>query len=139
MKNITISFLNYEQDEISAPTTTVTYQPAYVFENQLRLVASYAGALALSFAFILLGFIALLQNGTPASSGGFIQIMCTTAHGDGIMNRLARESSLTGGNSASTDLSNLKIRFGVVADSASERKCMAFGTVEETEVLLKSS
>ncbi len=138
MKNITISVLNDNtEDSINTATTYVVYEAAYIFKNQARLIAAYAGALVVSLAFILAGLVALIQNGTPASSGGFLQIMSTTTHGDGVMNQLAKEASSTGASSATKDLSDLKVRFGVVTNGQSRHA--AFGTVDETELLLKGS
>ncbi|KAJ4984387.1 hypothetical protein SVAN01_10094 [Stagonosporopsis vannaccii] len=138
MRNITISILNNNQeDTVNTVITYVSYEAAYVLNNQIRLIAAYAAALVVSLAFILAGLVALFQNGTPASSGGFLQIMCTTTHGDGVMNQLAKEASLGGGNGVTKDLSDLKVRFGVVDNG--ERRHAAFGTVDETEVLLKGN
>lgn len=67
------------------------------------------------------------------------RVMCTTTHGDGIMNQLAKRLNLKGMNNASKNMSNLKIRFGVVTDGAGGRRYAAFGAVEETEVLSKDS
>lgn len=138
MRNVTISVLNNNSDDVTdTEITYVLYEASYVLRNQIRLIAAYTAALAVSLAFILAGLIALFQNGTPASSGGFLQIMCTTTHGDGVMNQLAKEASLSGGNIVTKDLSDLKVRFGIVANG--ERRHAAFGTVDETEVLLKGT
>ncbi|KAH6644262.1 hypothetical protein C7974DRAFT_17692 [Boeremia exigua] len=138
MRNITISVLNNnEEGFVDAAMAYVVYEAAYVLKSQVRLIVAYATALIVSLAFIIAGLVALFQNGTPASSGGFLQIMSTTTHGDGLMNQLAKEASLGGGNGVVKDLSDLKVRFGVVADGQSRHA--AFGTVDETEVLLKGS
>lgn len=138
MRNITISILNYNtQDIVTAPAHSTTHETAYVFSKRLRLIAAYASALGVASVFVLAGLIALYQNGTPASSGGFLQIMCTTTHGDGVMNQLAKQNSLGPSSSVTRDLSRLKVRFGVVTNS--DGRHAAFGTVDETEVLLKHS
>lgn len=138
MQNITISVMNNnEEDLVDTAISYVEYKATYVLKNPIRLIAAYAAALVVSFAFILAGLVALFQNGTPASSGGFLQIMCTTTHGDGVMNQLAKEASFGGGGGVTKALSDLKVRFGVV--DSGERRHAAFGTVEETKVLLKGS
>lgn len=136
--NITISIMNRKRNRIIATTTTTTYESAYVFKSPLRLLVAYGGALAVCFAFCMSGCVVLYKNGASASSGGFLQIMCTTQHADGIMNQLAKQASLSGKEGVSRELSRLKVRFGLVTDEKTERKHGAFGTVEETEVLLKA-
>lgn len=138
MKNITISVLNNnEQDWIDTATTYVRFEAAYVLNSQFRLIDAYAAALVVSFVFILSGLVALFQNGIPESSGGFLQILCTTTHGEGIMNQLAKLASFGGASGVTKDLSDLEVRFGVVATG--ERRHAAFGTLDETETLLKGS
>jgi len=137
MKNVTISMLNDSEDKISTVITASNYRSAYVFKDRIRLVGAYGGALIACLAFLLLGFGALLQNGTSASSGGFLQIMCTTTHGDGTMNKLAKGASLGGDVGVPMDLKNLNVRFGVVTGRAGETRHAAFGTVEDTEPLVK--
>ncbi|KAJ8113850.1 hypothetical protein OPT61_g4117 [Boeremia exigua] len=139
MRNITISVLNNNdyQDTIDTKTAFVTYEAAYVLKSPIRLIAAYAAALVVSLAFIVASLVALVQNGTSAVSGGFLQIMCTTTHGDGVMNQLAKDASFAGAYGATKDLSDLKVRFGVVSNG--QHRHAAFGTVDETETLLKGS
>ncbi|KAI1669944.1 hypothetical protein L13192_05460 [Pyrenophora tritici-repentis] len=137
MKNVTIAMLNDSGKNYSTLVETVIYKSAYVFKNELRLIGAYGGALFLCLAFLLLGFGALHQNGTSASTGGFLQIMCTTTHGDGTMNQLAKGASLGGEIGVPKDLLDLKVRFGVVANGTGQTKHAAFGTVEDTEPLVK--
>ena len=136
MKNITISILN--DSELKNWTTAIStiHRPAYVF-NRLPLISSYVSALVFCLGFLVLGFGALLQNGTPASSGGFLQIMCTTTHSDGAMNQLAKEASLGGQTEVPKKLLDLKVRFGIVTDSTFENRYAAFGTVKDTKEMLK--
>ncbi|KAI0604355.1 hypothetical protein TUN205_11399 [Pyrenophora tritici-repentis] len=137
MKNVTIAMLNDSGKNYSTLVETTIYKSAYVFKNELRLIGAYGGALFLCLAFLLLGFGALHQNGTSASTGGFLQIMCTTTHGDGTMNQLAKGASLGGEIGVPKDLLDLKVRFGVVANSTGQTKHAAFGTVEDTEPLVR--
>lgn len=137
MTNVTISILNDASNLTSTTITRTVYKSAYVFVDQARLIGAYAGTLAACLVFVLLGFGALWQNGTPAFSGGFMQIMCATTYGDSVMNRMAQEASVRGVESLPHELSGLKVRFGMVTDSANAKQYAAFGTVDETETLLK--
>ncbi|KAL1602109.1 hypothetical protein SLS59_004794 [Nothophoma quercina] len=120
MKNVSVSFMNCEEDE-----------------NPPRLIGAYAGALGVSLLFILIGILALYQNDSPASSGGFLQIMCTTTYGDGIMNQLAKAASAGNDKGAAKNLADLKVRLGTVSGRSPEERYVAFGTTEETETLSK--
>lgn len=55
------------------------------------------------------------------------------------MNQTAKDASVRGTQDVPEDLANLKVRYGLVTDNGSETKYAAFGTVDETEVLLKGS
>lgn len=137
MKNVTISMLNDAEKYVSTTATTTVYKSAYVFKDKIKLIGAYASALVACLVFLLLSFGALLQNGTPASSSGFLQIMCTTAHSNGAMNELAKGTSLGGAIGVPKDLLDLNVRFGVVTDANGEWRHAAFGTVEDTEPLVK--
>jgi hypothetical protein len=139
MRNVTISMLNDATTNTTTQVTTIEFKPAYVFKDPLRLVVAYASTLGICFLFVLLGLFALFQNGTPASSVGFLQILCTTTYSESLMNHVAKDASLRGTQNLSKDLTDLEVRYGLVADSGSEKKYAAFGTVAETEVLLKGS
>lgn len=139
MQNVTISLLNTAMSNTSTQVTKTLWKPAYVFENPARLVAAYAGILGACLAFVLLGLRALWQNGTPAFTGGFLQIMCTTTYSESIMNEIAREASISGTIGLPKDLLDLRVRYGSVPRSGNAQRYTAFGTVEETEELLKSS
>jgi hypothetical protein len=138
MQNVTISLLNTATTTTTANVTTTVYKSAYVFESRERLVAAYFGILGVCLAFVLLGLLALLQNGTSASTGGFLQIMCTTTYSESIMNQIAREASTRGTVSLPKELLDLQVRYGSILKSRDVQGYMAFGTVEETEELLKS-
>ncbi|KAI8932386.1 hypothetical protein NX059_010573 [Plenodomus lindquistii] len=137
MRNVSISIFNDATNLTETMVTVTIYQDGYVFRNKARLIAAYAGSLVVCLIFIALGFGALLQNGVAATSGGFMQILCTTTHLDGKLNQHARKACLGGAIGHPEDLSNLEVRFGVVTDNATDKKYAAFGTVEETEVLKK--
>lgn len=137
MKNISISIFNDAQDEFSTMVNYIEYEPGYIFVNRPRLIAAYGGALLVCLVFILLGFGALIQNGVSASSGSFMQILCTTTHTDSAITQIARKACHGGAEGIPEDLSKLEVRFGEVTNEVDGRKYAAFGTVEETEVLKK--
>lgn len=139
MRNVTISMLNDATTNTTTEVTTTVYKAAYDFQDKPRLIVVYAVTLGVCLVFILLGLFALYQNGTPAHSGGFLQILSTTTYGESLMNHLAKEASLYGTEKIPRDLAQLQVRYGLVSDGGSEKKYAAFGTVEETEVLLKGS
>lgn len=139
MRNVTISMLNDAKTNTTTEVTTTVYKAAYEFQDKPRLIVVYAVTLGVCLIFVLFGLFALFQNGTPAYSGGFLQILCTTTYGESLMNHLAKEASLQGTENIPEDLAHLKVRYGLVTDSGSEKKYAAFGTVEETEILLKGS
>jgi hypothetical protein len=139
MQNVTISMLNDAATATTAEVTTTVYKAAYVFKDKPRLIVAYAATLGVCLVFVLLGVFALCQNGTPAFSGGFLQILCTTTYSESIMNHLAKDASLQGTQNLPKGLADLKVRYGLVTDSGSAKKYAAFGTVEETEVLLEGS
>ncbi|KAF3034870.1 hypothetical protein E8E12_002286 [Didymella heteroderae] len=139
MRNVTISMLNDATTNTTAEVTTTEYKAAYDFQDKPRLIVVYAATLGVSLVFVLLGLFALFQNGTPAFSGGFLQILCTTTYGESLVNQVAKDASHRGTENLPKDLAGLKVRYGLVTDNGSEKKYAAFGTVEETEVLLKGS
>jgi hypothetical protein len=138
MQNITISLLNTANSNTTAMVTTTVYKSAYVFERHARLIATYFGILGVCLAFVSLGLMALWQNGTAAFTGGFLQIMCTTTYSESVMNQIAREASTRGSVGLPKDLLDLKVRYGSVPKSEGAQRYTAFGTVEETEELLKN-
>jgi len=139
MRNVTISILNDATTNTTTKATTTVYKAAYEFQDKPRLIVVYAVTLGVCLVFVLLGLFALYENDTPAFSGGFLQILCTTTYGESLMNHLAKEASLQGTESLLKNLAGLRVRYGLVTDKGSKKKYAAFGTLEETEVLLKGS
>jgi hypothetical protein len=138
MQNVTISLLNTASSNTSTMVTTTVYRSAYVFKEPARLIVAYFGILGICLAFVVLGLKALMQNGTPALTGGFLQILCTTTYSESLMNQIAQEASTRGTTNLPKELLDLQVRFGLVNKSEGAQRFAAFGTVEETEELLKS-
>lgn len=140
MKNVSISFFNRATNFTDVTATTTPYKLSYVFAKSERLIISYALALGVSLVFIAIGFATMLHNGVSASTGGFLQIMCTTTHGESKMNQLARRACLGGESNLPKELLDLKVRFGEVdRQSGQGHRFAAFGTEDETRVLLATN
>ncbi|KAJ8110745.1 hypothetical protein OPT61_g6489 [Boeremia exigua] len=137
MEEVVISILNNGIDKIDTEVTTRIYEAAYVFKDPNRMLIAYGGVIIVCFAFSVIGCMSLYQNGTSALSSGFLEFLCKTTYENGIMNQLAKEASLGGLGRAPKELTDLVVRYGIVTDGTTEKRHMAFGTVEETEPLLK--
>ncbi|KKY27824.1 hypothetical protein UCDDS831_g00688 [Diplodia seriata] len=89
--------------------------------------------------FIVFGIVALVQNGIPAESGGFMQVLCTTTGDNLVINREASACSMGGAPSFSNDLKELKVRFGYVKGTEGDEwgPRAVFGTEDETVPLGK--
>ncbi|KAI8222320.1 hypothetical protein K4K54_006290 [Colletotrichum sp. SAR 10_86] len=136
MTNISLSIFNDGQHLTSTSVTTETYRLSYVFKSPWRLIAVYAADLIVTAIFLLLGLIAMFQNGVAATPGGFLQILCTTTHEHGTLNRLARQACSGGKEGMSEHLKKLKVRFGEIVDVNEDLRFAAFGTEEETSLLV---
>lgn len=66
-----------------------------------------------------------------------MQLLCTTTHGDGTLNRMAREACLGGNESMSAELKKLRVRYGEISGGDSRLSFVAFGTEDETSPLVK--
>ncbi|KAK2732113.1 hypothetical protein CKAH01_02059 [Colletotrichum kahawae] len=136
MTNVSLSIFNDGQHLTSTSVTTTNYRLSYVFKSPWRLIAVYAADLIVTAIFLLLGLVAMFQNGVAATPGGFMQILCTTTHEHGTLNRLARQACDGGKEGMSEHLKKLKVRFGEVMDRNEDLRFAAFGTEEETSLLV---
>ncbi|KAF5516063.1 hypothetical protein CGCS363_v001357 [Colletotrichum siamense] len=136
MTNVSLSIFNDGQHLTSTSVTTETYRLSYVFKSPWKLIAVYAADLIVTAIFLLLGLIAMFQNGVAATPGGFLQILCTTTHEHGTLNRLARQACSGGKEGMSEHLKKLKVRFGEIVDMNEDLRFAAFGTEEETSLLV---
>ncbi|KAL3301466.1 Purine catabolism protein PucG [Colletotrichum asianum] len=136
MTNVFLSIFNDGQHLTSTSVTTETYRLSYVFKSPWRLIAVYAADLIVTAIFLLLGLIAMFQDGVAATPGGFLQILCTTTHEHGTLNRLARQACSGGKEGMSDHLKKLKVRFGEIVDMNEGLRFAAFGTEEETSLLV---
>jgi hypothetical protein len=161
MKNVTISILNHAVDPCICPSSPndvsgdvntslfckphqctaarvedTGYEQSYVFKEPARLIVAYGVALGVCLIFIALGFVAMLHIGVSATSGGFFQVLCTTA-ASGAVNRLAQKACLGGEQSLPKELQELEGIFGEMRRGPGEPRLAAFGTAKETVRLVK--
>jgi hypothetical protein len=78
LQNLTVSRLTIPNIETSTTVSGVIDTQQYIFTPHTTLIVPYATVLGVSLVFLLFGLNALRQNGVSASSGGFMQILCTT-------------------------------------------------------------
>ncbi|CAI6338365.1 unnamed protein product [Periconia digitata] len=137
MINYTISVLNHSNKLKEVEITRITYQDGWVFKAPNQLLIAYFTGLALYFVVISLGFLALIQNGTPASPGGFLEVLTAVAASEqkSTMNKRVRAYNV--GERAPRELMDYKIRLGEVRDEFSGTCIAAFGAPEETMPLRK--
>ncbi|CZR63529.1 uncharacterized protein PAC_13426 [Phialocephala subalpina] len=130
LQNITISLLTLSNNNISTKVITSNYINQYQFHYPYLLAIPYALTLVGAFVFIIMGMMALVDNGISASSGGFLQLLCAT-RGSSVLNEMTRGSSLGGDKNVGDGLRDLVVRYGELRD---ERKGRRAGFGVESEV-----
>ena len=134
MQNTTLSIFNDATNMTQTMVNTTSYENSYVFKEPERLIASYAALLATYLVFATLGLVALVQNGVAADSGVFLQVLCATANGNSILNKLAKQACLGGSVNHPRELLDLEVQFGQVKE---DKDLAAFGTAAEVTELKK--
>lgn len=130
----------YGRWNTSTNATVLTVVNVYSFSRPLNLLIPYFLTLFLSLPFIILGGIALINNGVSALDGSFIQII-TTSTGSSILDKAAAGGCLGGNESVPEELKDLKIRFGefIGRDGPAGIKRAGFGVEGEVKVLKKGA
>jgi hypothetical protein len=108
----------------------VTYTQQYIFTPRSTLIIPYATTVAVSLLFLVIGLIALRQNGVSAASGGFLQILCATK-GSKALDDAVKEGSVGGSQNVSEELKGLHVMFGEMKGRA------GFGARGEVKALVK--
>jgi hypothetical protein len=135
--NVTISALSLNTSREKIPVNTTEYLGTYHFSQRINLVLPYALCLAFTLAFAGIGTWSLLQNGTSAVDGGFMEVMMAT-RGRTEMEELVLKHG-TRGKSGSRELLDLEIRYGELLDAEGlSTGRAAFGMVVETRLLRKA-
>jgi hypothetical protein len=129
LQNLTVSVMSFGQWNNSVAVSQIETRICYSFSKRAQLVAPYAASLALSLVLAVLGFLALVQNGVPASNGA-VQIMTVSA-GSKTLRRETLVGSRGGAESVSEELKSLRVRFGELVDTESGEARIGFGTEDE--------
>lgn len=134
LQNRTISLLTIPNIETSTTVSGVIYTQQYIFTPRTTLIVPYATALGVSLVFLLLGLNALRQSGVSASSGGFMQILCTT-RGSPILEEVASKGWSGGSENIPEELEKLQIMIGELRGN--EGTIAGFGVQGEMTPLVK--
>lgn len=116
-------------------------QNVFSFSHPINLILPYFLSLLLALPLLIIGTFALIQNGVPATDGGFIQILSTTT-GSPILQRVAAGNCLAGEEHPSKQLRELKVRYGELVDlqvqvGGNFVRRAGFGTEDEVGPLKK--
>ncbi|EMR90386.1 hypothetical protein ACHAP3_008901 [Botrytis cinerea] len=135
LQNITISLLSLSNTNIFTEVTTTRYINQYEFAYSKKLVLPYAAALFGTLIFLVMGTVALAENGVAATGGGFLQLLCTTK-GSSVLDDMVRGASLGGSENVSQELESLAVRYGELTNAKGELKA-GFGVEDEVRGLVK--
>jgi hypothetical protein len=141
LTNIALSAISLGTWWDRVTVTTTRYQSTYSFANPLNLILPYSICLVAAALSAAIAIWSLSCNGTPATDGGFLQIM-TATRGNTEMERLVLRERLMTIENMSAELKSLKIRYGELVDGevlGVEGRRMGFGTMEETVNLRNGS
>jgi hypothetical protein len=112
LANITISALSLNRYHDMVEGNVSHLYNVYRFERRLNLFLPYGLCLLVSILILVVGLLALRDNGTSAIDGGFLQILMTAATGETEIERAARGGDLGGEENVPERLKRLKVRFG---------------------------
>ncbi|KAF9630328.1 hypothetical protein BFW01_g890 [Lasiodiplodia theobromae] len=137
LRNVTMSMLSRPNTNTTVEVTMSPWENAYSFASRQSLIWPYGVSLVMSAGFIALGIVALGQNGVPADSGGFMQLLCTTTGDNLAINKEAAKCSMGGSPNFSNELKELRVRFGYIKATAEDegKPRAGFGTEEETDAI----
>lgn len=138
-KLTTSAMLSYGRWNTTTNATVFETINVYSFSQPLNLVLPYFTTLLISIPFIILGSLALIQNGVAATDGGFVQIIATTT-GSAALDNAAAGGCLGGSDNVTQGLKELKIRFGqLVGRKPGNIKLAGFGTDAEVVPLQRGT
>ncbi|KAJ5383175.1 hypothetical protein N7517_001086 [Penicillium concentricum] len=129
--NFTYSLLSLNAANTSVPVTISSPQNFYAYDSK-NLLAAYMTALGVTVVCVIVGFIALNQNGV-AQSTSFSGMLLTTRNPE--LDHLAKGHCL-GSDQLPDEIGDIQLRFGEV-ESSEHYKSAAFGTKESVTPLSK--
>lgn len=91
--------------------TRTTSRNFYSFSKPIYLFIPYGTSLAIALPFLVLGIVALHQNGVPAIDGGWLQILMTRTTSQQL-HKTASGGCLGGEDNIPKDLGNTRVLFG---------------------------
>jgi len=138
LTKVTLSAISLGLWQETIPVNITRYQSTYLFANPLNLTLLYSICFVAASIFAGIAIYLVCRNGTPATNGGFLQIM-TATRGNTEMERLVLRQVLTKMDKLLVELRSLKLRYGelVGADVPGFEGRFGFGTAEETMTLRK--
>lgn len=117
LQNTTISLMSVPNTNRTILITKMDNRNVYVFERPANLIVPYAVSLLLSTLFVIIGLRSLYANGSPASVGGFLQILRTTQGGQTLHEVASQAARRDATHEDRQALKNLKIRLGDLAST----------------------
>lgn len=138
ISNVTLSALNLGLGTQLTPVNVTEYKTTYEFSAPINLILPYALSLFFGIIFVIVGIWSMVQNGTSAADGGFLQIMTSTVGRTEMEDLAVAHQAKMDGDNVPKDLLKLKIRYGELIDGEGMGTGLAgFGTENETNVLRK--
>ncbi|KAH6892480.1 hypothetical protein B0T10DRAFT_560066 [Thelonectria olida] len=117
LANVTMSiFSTLSLWNTTVKATRATSRNFYSFSNPIYLFVPYGVSLIVALPFLVLGIVALCQNGVPAMEGGWLQILMTTTASQKL-NKAAAGGCLGGEDNIPKALKKMRVRFGELVKS----------------------
>ncbi|KAJ5158985.1 uncharacterized protein N7500_008636 [Penicillium coprophilum] len=129
--NFTYSLLSLNAANTSVPVTVSSPQNFYAYDSK-NLLAAYMTALGVTIVCVIVGFLALRENGA-AHNTSFSSMLMTTRNPE--LDELAKGHCL-GAGELPDEIGDVQLRFGEV-EGSEQYKRAAFGTKESVSPLSK--
>jgi hypothetical protein len=134
IRNLSISAISLDVGAAEIPVHDYRYETVYLFSSPISIALPYSLCLLFAAISVGIGIWSLVQNGTSAADGGFLQVMTATT-GRTRMEDLTQAQHFDQ-DKLPKELLDLKIRYGELLDVDGTGTSVAgFGTVDETKLL----
>ncbi|KAL1792233.1 hypothetical protein ACET3X_009984 [Alternaria dauci] len=134
--NVSISALTLDTWHVPYPVNITEYRTTYHFSRPINLIIPYALSLAFALVFIGIGIWSLVENGVPATDGGFLQVATTTTGRTEMAKLIESNTEEDGKEGVRKELLSMKVRYGELVDDGGVSTGRAgFGTLAETRPL----